>query len=121
MIEVKVDDLLGPALDWAVGKAIDVDGLKVFGGHVRSEDPFFSCIYSEADEFRPSTDWNQGGPLRDRYRIDVIERHPTVHAKLAGLTNAEGFGDTALIAICRAIVLAKLGDTAQVPAELLPQ
>lgn len=76
--------------------------------------------------FSPSVYWSQGGPLIDRY-------NPRMTPQVLGLKDEEpycasiGTGDvihfhcgaTYLIAVCRAIVAAKLGDEVQVPAELV--
>jgi hypothetical protein len=80
--------------------------------------------------FRPSTDWSQCGPLRDKYRVAVYEvLGGEVAAKLQGenpdprIDEAEGYADaygpTALVAICRAIVETKSGKTVTVPASLV--
>lgn len=123
MIEVKTADLSGAALDWAVGTAagIELKGFagKGFGVYIPSENGFVKEIWS------PSTDWAQCGSLIDKYRPDI---QTNSDGQIAAYLNnslsdpeplAIGRGDTYLIAVCRAIVAAKLGDTVQVPAELV--
>lgn len=76
------------------------------------------------DDWTPSVDWSQGGPL--------IEEHSVCLATVGGKWfaafepgqglmewNDSGSGDTALVAACRAIVHAKLGETVKIPVELI--
>ena len=109
---MKTSELTGAALDWTVAKAIG--------------------------EYKPvavpeySTDWEQGGPIIEREKMKVYPnvggrwsaqiRHTTTHPLVAhpvldGWSN--GVGDTPLIAAMRCYVASKLGDTVEVPTELL--
>lgn len=113
MAIVKVSELQGAALDWAVGKACS--GNKWENEHFRA---------GWMANWKPSTDWSQGGPL-------IAE-----HLVASGVENMDAsrfwaycghcweshhvmLGDSYLIAICRAIVSAKLGDEIDVPDELI--
>lgn len=133
MIEVKTADLIGPALDWAVAKAEGLDHTIYFyryGGYWVV--PVVKDGYNperKVDWFSPSTDWSQGGPLIEKYTIalESADADPGAdwrwNARFecdgAGHTGTPKCGSTPLIAACRAIVAAKLGDVVQVPAELL--
>jgi hypothetical protein len=66
--------------------------------------------------YSPSTDWAQGGPLIDAYRIAFEDGIVDFYACLPG---GEGYGKTHLIAACRAIVVAKLGEAVDIPTELV--
>ncbi|SIR65520.1 Protein of unknown function [Aeromonas sp. RU39B] len=104
-VEVKTADLTGPALDWAVAQ---VEGV--------------ACTPHTIKRFyRPSTDWSQGGPLRDKYDVGIEPSVPDgrPYAYVPGRDLDGSRGETALIAICRAIVAAKLGDVVQVPTALI--
>lgn len=141
LIEEKTAGLIGPALDWAVAKArgwqmvrvpTDIDGN--FGGEVLAP-PDFSSDFKFPNRGRVgaafflrrwSTDWSQGGPLIEKYRPDM-QTGPG--GKVGAYLNNNGgdpaplvccTGETYLIALCRAIAFAKLGDTVQVPKELMP-
>lgn len=112
MIEVKTSDLTGAALDWAVAEA---DGLRPY--------PYKGAFWvldgvTNTPLPRFSTDWAQGGPLRDQYRIDIIET-----SGLAVIAKSHKIrpvvGDSALQAVCRAIVQMKMGDSVSVPVELV--
>lgn len=119
LVEVKTAELVGQALDWAVGQTEEFKvGIAKLSGSlwVRIEEqPRYGHHY------KPSTDWAQGGPLRDKYDVGI---EPGVadglcYAYVPGRELDGSFGETALIALCRAIVAAKLGDVVQVPAELV--
>lgn len=87
----------------------------------------YSGAYEAECDWSPSTDWSQGGELIHKYMFDFewvvsdwhgepIEKFCVAHGY--GL-DREGLGPTHLIAACRAIVAAHLGDSVQVPAELV--
>lgn len=106
---VKVSELTGAALDWAVAKC---------GGAVGENDrlPWYS----------PSTNWAQGGPLIESIKgfkfKQWLESKPETCCE-AHIHNYEGdwiqFGPTPLIAAMRCYVASKLGDTVEVPDETL--
>lgn len=135
MIEVKTADLSGSALDWAVAKAngfaVQVRPYAEFcnasTGHkvkVRYHRVWYE-FDGDLEEYSPSADWSQCGLLIDKYRPDVQTNSDGQIAAYLNNSLADpdplvvGRGDTYLIAICRAIVAARLGDTVQVPAELV--
>lgn len=142
MIEVKTSELIGAQLDWAV--AIATEAWK--GAHTlypaMTLDPSFSgvelrpyprgefgsllltCVLVPNNPFRqdpqpfcPSSAWKHGGPLLDAYWPLLNFCRGQVRAEVAG---AVELGETYLIAACRAIVASKLGDTVQIPQELMP-
>lgn len=123
---IKTSELVGPALDWAVAKAVgfelsapDVERYKIVcydpaahGG--APEQGGYPLRYS------PATDWAQGGPLIENHMAMLC--YPTEagdpwEASLPGDPDWH-FGQTPLIAACRAIVAAKLGETVDVPEGL---
>lgn len=132
MIEVKTAELTGAALDWAVAMA---EGFTPDPEHrttVLSPQGVATSVSprgaSEGFGYRPSADWSQGGPLIQQNLVDFTVEHANVI--FACLVDENGmwvlregvygcFGETYLIAACRAIALTKLGDTVQVPRELL--
>ncbi len=144
LIEVRVSNLVGAALDWAVAKAADVrmfemgpDGnwpgnfavtqaTQVEPAVIRD---LMGRLWFEASlrsvPWSPSTDWSQGGPLIDKYQGSVRhDKHlndgPCRYTGGTGMDSPWSYGPTPLIAFCRSLVLAKLGDTVQVPKELMP-
>ena len=109
-MKIKTSELQGAALDWAVAKACNYE----FNGHW----------------FKPSTDWSQGGPLIAAHRVEfyaqIDEYTATVasencqHCLECGCVIEGGVnGPSHLIAACRAIIAAKLGDEVDVPEELV--
>lgn len=130
MIEVKTADLIGPALDWAVANAAGWPvEIKPHGqysnastGHKLKARSYRLWMVSDVDpeECTPSSDWSQGGPLIEKHTSTVT--HAAYDAGWwAHSGNHIGEGKTPLIAACRAIVAAKLGDVVGVPTELITQ
>lgn len=132
MIEVKTADLIGYPLEWAVAKTEGIDCLweiRDLCDHGTAVPTLLflnpiDCILNVAGRF--STDWGQGGPLIDQHTA-MIRNYPNseVGDKAAARVVHDGTafwqgGPTPLIALCRAIVAAKLGDVVRVPAELIP-
>lgn len=131
-VEVKASDLTGPALDWAVAHATKAWEFAHEWFPTMTLDPRFSgvrdyifdgCVWLEPNNpfrqdpqpFRPSTDWSQGGPLWDEWATSMEHYDGWLVAVVGG----DAQGHTKLIALCRAIVSAKLGDVVQVPKELI--
>ncbi|MNZ66039.1 hypothetical protein D3C78_842440 [compost metagenome] len=128
LIEVRVSNLVGAPLDWAValaeGFTIDQD-CRTTVWHPDGL-PCSISIRGAAEGFgwRPSTNWAQGGQLIDRY-CGTAQYIPGLPADLCYAGGPAGagvwcYGPTALIAFCRGLVNHKLGDTVQVPKELMP-
>ena len=122
-MKLKTSDLTGPALDWAVDEArgFGADYLKWW--RVGGDKRFTHCEIMRAY----STDWSQGGPIIERERIEIRKGNPLYFPKgnekgdfyeplwLAGKMH----GPTPLIAAMRGFVASKLGDTIDIPEELL--
>ncbi|UTL89549.1 phage protein NinX family protein [Pseudomonas fluorescens] len=132
LIEVRASNLIGAALDWAVAQ---VEGINTIMLSPRKEEPkkpfalFGSLALSvggdDPSSYTPSTCWHCGGPLIDKYQGSVRhDKHlndgPCRYAGGTGMNSPWSYGPTPLIAFCRSLVLAKLGDTVQVPKELIP-
>ena len=125
-VEVKTAELVGPSLDWAVAMAEFWEADRPRDGQIRKGDVYmlvgpFRLIGLGADMFySPSTDWAQGGQLRDKYDVGIEHGVPDgiPYAYLPGRYLDGSRGETALIALCRAIVAAKLGEVVQIPTEL---
>jgi hypothetical protein len=110
---MKTNELAGAALDWAVAKCegytVDWDGWLSLNG-VATFMP---------NEYKPSTNWAQGGAIIEREGICVGTGldSPTWYAN-KGLMAHHHFGQTPLIAAMRCYVASKLGDEVEVPVEL---
>jgi Protein of unknown function (DUF2591) len=133
----KVANLTGGLLDYGVARAVGAEGarLNTPDGYYdqfkrKNITPEQWCNCTRPDwvpehrwfgRFKPSTDWEQGGPLVDKRCIDIDQdgaRSPDVKCR-AVMTSfskdvlqrrVSSFGPTALIAAMRAIVAAKFGE-----------
>ena len=125
-MKIKTSELEGAALDWAVAVAL---GWSPTDPHEYGLPSYADTIWVTGDKvrptvqgFRPSTDWSQGGPLLSEYATHA-EKYPLAKHEpwVVWVANDEPgqCGDTLLIAAMRAIVAAELGDTVDVPEELL--
>jgi hypothetical protein len=107
---MKTAELTRHALDWAVARVefVGTLPLRIVSG----------VIYTvEGDNWNPSTDWAQGGPIIEREKISVL-------APVRGLWRSRKngrtqYGPTPLIAAMRCYVASKLGDEVEIPQELL--
>ena len=98
---MKVSELQGAALDWAVAKC---DGLLHDDGTV-------------SDYWQPSELWAQGGPIIEREGVSI---NLWGNDKwVANYCEAEQYGPKPLIAAMRCYVASKLGDIIDIPEELL--
>ena len=122
MKTVNTKDLEGAALDWAVANAL--------GDHVRFKlldtaggSPMVS-VKSDGkagrELFSPSTDWAQCGPLVNEHDV-WLSMDDGLYIASCGQHTGKFIQEAsdAKIAICRAVVFAKLGDTVDVPESLL--
>jgi len=133
----KVADLLGAELDCAVAKAMGLRWSFV------PTDPEFGmrralCVAEITPNphidgfpvFSPSTRWEHGGPIIQRERIATAWLDSRWNAWMPGCSDqgyygeyaldvhasdANGMGDTPLIAAMRAFVASKLGETVELP------
>ena len=119
-VTVKTSELIGPALDWAVAQC------EARSEQERRENENLPCLVSH---FQPSTDWSQGGPIIDRECISLLYLYVTddpfrwAATQKPTLKNVKPdavYGPTPLIAAMRCYVASKLGDTVQIPRELVP-
>lgn len=105
---MKTAELTGALLDYWTGRAEEADfgpewnqgaGYVMTGGYDGRRPEWYS----------PSTNWAQGGPLIEKYNLDIDKIGP---AQWLATDNGDtyGIGDTPLQAICRAVVRAAFGD-----------
>lgn len=126
MHTIKVSELEGAALDWAVAKC---EGRPW---------PDSAAIFLGDQYYKPSTDWSFGGPIIEREGIP-IRKHSGgtwyAHMNLGDGERAQWHkhewttsktrkqvrfdGPTPLIAAMRCYIASKLGDEIDVPEELL--
>lgn len=118
-MKIKTSELIGKPLNWAVAKAIHA--------------PYMDDVSDY------STDWSQGGPLIDAFNMSLTgssgvkdgkwytncvataSRHKTQSGNPESVTAFVLKGEGRLVAVCRAAVKAKLGDTVDIPDELVKE
>lgn len=131
---VKTSELTGAALDYAVAVALgwecerqqDSQFINEYGDR-KLVGYYGFGNYEKSVSFNPSTNWAHGGLLIDRFNMWLTP--PVLDI---GGWNAEVYSEdrmtivgnsidckTALIAICRAVVACKLGDSVDIPTELM--
>lgn len=129
--KIKTAELTGAALDWAVAQVV---GVKVI---TDPNSPRQRQMVEDAEAvngwycYSPSTDWSQGGPLIEKYHITFSSIWNGWHSRLFATIgfrrtisgeNANGAGGKEfnyLLAACRAVVVAEMGDEVEVPQELI--
>lgn len=117
-VEVKTCDLIGSALDWAVGEAIGEKN-HIDSRFIDNEQGNAKLVFWCWNSY--STEWANGGPLIDKYRpqIGAIEVLHEVRVIWGGVI-AFGYDQSSVLpALCRAIVASTLGDQVAIPAELV--
>ena len=129
-MKTKTNELIGPALDWAVAES---------EGNVRlqydSREGLIICNILGWIPYRPSVAWAQGGPIIEREMIDLrkIYNNGLPNANPYDCWKAEiifrdgklvagdlfAYGPTPLVAALRCYVSSVLGEEVEVPDELL--
>lgn len=123
---MKTDELTGAALDRAVAKA---KGITVF---TSKQGKLMTSNYGDfnprhgAPWWCPSTNWAQGGRIIEREKIGLKFWGCAWDARCAYenddddvVRQAEGTGETPLIAAMRCYVASKLGDEVEIPEEFV--
>jgi hypothetical protein len=126
MATIKTSELSGKALDYAVFLCLD-DTLK---------QPELGLIRHKFGygKFNPSTNWADGGPIIER-EIDVLRKRSKAEEASLAYPNPNfkfkaekfpdisgyfcGFGPTPLLAAMRCFVASNIGDSVEIPDELL--
>ena len=122
MKTINVSQAEGPVLDWLVAKANNdlhpVGNVRVLDEKVFSIE---AGDYERSDrwqQYNPSTDWSQGGPIIERENIALYPHGDGTYEAEVFLNPKRGAGPTPLIAAMRCFVTSKLGESVAVPEEL---
>lgn len=118
MKTIKVSEASDAVLDWMVAKCEGV-AVRYQPGFLTYSEIQVCADWDDALEYTPSTDWAQGGPIIERERIDLDAYKTDWEASMRGDAFVVSSGPTPLIAAMRCLVASKLGDTVNVPEELL--
>lgn len=131
MIEVPAAHLVGEALGWAVGEIegveLSLDGPRDYLTDWRVYYRRGGQVSYRFERYNPQEDWALGGPLADRHcksfghnkHIGASGEWRTFAYKDGPLLMRLAGGDSILVALCRAIVLLRRGETVQVPKVLV--
>ena len=106
-MKIKIGELNGAALDWAVAKCEGLDIRRLSGGEF---------LLADGDFWFPSIDWAQGGPIIEREGIALGQTGDGWEATCDGCIYISG--PTPLIAAMRCYVASKLGEEVEVPEEV---
>lgn len=134
-VKIKTEHLTGAALDWAVAICEGWEPDRPQDGQLKMEMPHYPGRYRHiivGDDgsversylFLPSTSWAHGGPLVDKYLVSLsVAFSGSGRVYTAMALNGEAdrvliVGDTALVALCRAVVSATIGAEVDIPTEL---
>jgi hypothetical protein len=110
---MKTSELTGAALDWAVAKC---------EGAINGDDLDIGFILEGG--YSPSTDWSQGGPIIEREGISVryrvgVNMTASINGQYTQTIGHRHKGNIGLLVAMRCYVASKLGDTIEIPKELL--
>ena len=132
---MRVDDLTGETLDYAVATAL---GWRVYWEDSVEQGNTLHLLngtqhfIERRSNFKPSTNWRLGGQLIETFidsfqkREDYFYAHrfKHYHKPLTSLElydkEAGAYGSTLLIAAMRCIVKSKLGNVIDIPVQILP-
>ena len=106
---MKVNELTGPALDWAVARCEGRSEPEVANN--------FAVAWYTWPNTHYSTDWAHGGPIIEREKIELIPNGPGWDAMYQS-QHIPSEGPTPLIAAMRCYVASELGDEIEIPEEL---
>jgi hypothetical protein len=138
-MKIGINELTGPALDWAVAKCVWTDRQIIASSGCRISIPVAPDTDPNDSTLRffyePSTNWAQGGPIIDRegvntFRYNTLDRGaPWVWCGHKVVVRDDDSGNpinvaltldgpTPLIAAMRCFVASKLGDEVDIPDEI---
>lgn len=109
-MKIKTQDLIGPALDWAVAQC------ELMREDYRDRGLLIHRIGYGQPMPPYSTDWSQGGPILEREGIDVMKVGTSQWRADCG---PACYGPAYLVAAMRAWAVKKLGHEVDVPDELM--
>jgi hypothetical protein len=108
---MKVSELSGAQLDWAVA---------YIEGYAEGPNGSFWITEDDCVDFKPSSNWSQGGPIieRERITLDAIDCGETWIAQDYWKEFPAVEDSTPLVAAMRCYVFSELGDEVDLPVEI---
>jgi len=132
-VNLEVAELTGAALEWAVAGCIP-DGTRVIYFDEDTGEPLYYDDCAGNQQFSPTTDWGQAGPLLVQHEIGVqpVYQDGVFHcwnARVRSLeydecgeavegSDADSYGPTYLVAAMRCLVRLKMGPALDIPGAL---
>ena len=119
-MKVKVSELTGTALDWAVAKCEGYVEEGVYG-EPKIIDGCLHLHYCDvvlSSDFKPTTDWRDGGPIIERENISPRSCGDGSWVADWYFGDEMCAGPSPLIAAMRCYVASKLGNEVEIPKEL---
>ena len=114
-MKVKTQDLTGAALDWAVAYCTGYDD---WDGECFTDDPDGYPCALFLDDYRPSENWSQGGPLIEQALL-VVSPDPKYGWQCRAYMDTITYkGSTPLMAAMRCYVVQSVGDEIDIPEEV---
>jgi Protein of unknown function (DUF2591) len=117
METIKISELTGSALDWAVAKCLNITPIAVKKKY--SEGYMLYSLPASTIPLEYSSKWSQGGPIIERERITIDSDLTIWCASSDSNQSAMCYGPTPLIAAMRCYVASKMGDAVEIPEELI--
>lgn len=123
-MKMNVNELTGSKLDWAVAKCLNWEDYNEDGvPYIELDSSHMSRRFGP---YKPSIDWEQGGPIIEREKLELRCNDYEWQAFCFGFpvsrahsgTRTWAAGPTPLIAAMRCYVASKLGDEIDIPEEL---
>ena len=131
-MKVKTADLLDAPLDWAVAQCKGFKKIRAMpawsnkhGAHGGPQ----VMVSNEEDssfDYRPSTNWSQGGPIVDREGIYFgplpdkgIRAYRFIDGECCNIMDCWGASITRCVVAMRCFVASRFGDEVDIPDELL--
>lgn len=113
-MKIKTSELIGSDLDWAVAVALGAHGQKTGSKNINGCKHWVIPGFEPMrwDNWTPSLDWSQAGKLIASHAIGFFGYDADNWQAVSAPEDVEyqGIGPTHLIAACRLIVAAKLGE-----------
>lgn len=115
-MKIKVSEATPLQLDWMIAKAEGKDSnCEIHGGNI-----LYGRVTSGFIQYRPSTNWSQGGPIIEQEELATctcgVGWEASKFFDVGGEVGAAvEYGPTPLIAAMRCYVASKLGDEVEVP------
>lgn len=106
---MKTAELTGALLDYWVARAEGRTAPRIANRYPSGQVCYTQMANISNYPYAPSVNWSQGGPLIEKYNLDIDKIGP-VQWLATDNGDIYGIGDTPLQAICRAVVRAAFGD-----------